>query len=230
MEKQRENNRKQAAFYRRTDETSGLKGAALAAAKNAAVTENAAVIENAAAIENTVATETAAATEEISAAEETAAAEQTTWADPEEERRRRRETREKYGDILSLSRPVSLKHPPMARNDRAAQFMPFAALTGYHAAIDETGRFTEEMSDLSDDWKEDLNIQLRSLLAEGKDTVASVTYFKADEKKSGGAYVTVTGTIKKMDEAMLYLTSGESVLLSDILWIQAEFGGPEDAE
>ena len=109
-----------------------------------------------------------------------------------------------YSDIINLPHPVSKKHPQMSLYDRAAQFSPFSALTGHEAAIAETGRLTEERTELDEDAKERLDEKLQNLLfrlqvcgAEG--LPIRVTYFVPDEKKEGGAYQEYTGSLKRLD-------------------------------
>jgi hypothetical protein len=107
----------------------------------------------------------------------------------------------KYDDIINLERPLSLKHPRMPISDRAAQFAPFAALTGYDDAIDETGRYTDNMAELSEDAKELLDrkqIFLSHIIDEKPEI--TVTYFVPDAKKSGGEYKTICGKLKAIDE------------------------------
>ena len=103
----------------------------------------------------------------------------------------------KYEDIIGLSRPVSKKHPPMSRENRAAQFAPFAALTGFEGAIKETARVTGEKIELDETQKTFLDEKLKVLLREK--TPALFTYFQKDEQKEGGAYITVSGIVKKTD-------------------------------
>lgn len=103
-----------------------------------------------------------------------------------------------YDDIINLKRPISKKHKPMSLYNRAAQFAPFAALTGYDDVIDETGRLTNEMLQLDEYQKLDINNQLLYLI-ENKNVVASYTYFIKDKYKKGGYYITVVGNIKKVD-------------------------------
>lgn len=103
-----------------------------------------------------------------------------------------------YDDIINLKRPISKKHKPMSLYNRAAQFAPFAALTGYDDVIDETGRLTDEMLQLDEYQKTDINNQLLYLI-ENKDVVATYTYFIKDKYKKGGSYITVVGNIKKVD-------------------------------
>lgn len=106
----------------------------------------------------------------------------------------------KYGDIIHLPHHVSSVHPHMPVSDRAAQFAPFAALTGYGDVIKETARQTDEGPDLSEDEKQELNykIQLACALPGEKPEIV-LTYFVQDEKKSGGAYHTARGKIRRID-------------------------------
>ena len=103
-----------------------------------------------------------------------------------------------YDDIINLSRPISKKHKPMSLINRAAQFAPFAALTGYDDVIEETGRLTDEKIELDEYEISDINNVLL-YLCENKDVVASFTYYVKDKRKSGGAYVNAVGSIIKND-------------------------------
>ena len=107
----------------------------------------------------------------------------------------------KYDDIINLPHHVSKKHPQMSLHDRAAQFSPFAALTGHKAAINETARLTDEKQILSEDVIAKLNEQL-NLIKENisSNPIVTITYFVPDDKKSGGAYISYTGVVKKIDE------------------------------
>lgn len=107
----------------------------------------------------------------------------------------------KYDDIINLPHHVSKKHPQMSLHDRAAQFSPFAALTGHKAAINETARLTDEKQILSEDVIAKLNEQL-NLIKEniGTNQTVTITYFVPDDKKLGGAYISHTGVVKKIDE------------------------------
>ena len=108
-----------------------------------------------------------------------------------------------YDDIISLPHHVSAKRPRMPFPDRAAQFSPFAALTDLGAALDETARLTDERIELSEEQKEEISFTLRRLqeqLAVGETPEAEIVYFCPDDKKSGGAYRTATGAVKKVDE------------------------------
>lgn len=130
-----------------------------------------------------------------------------------------------YDDIIHLPHHVSKTRPQMSLEDRAAQFSPFAALTGYDAAILETGRLTEDKLELGEETQAILDRKQR-YLAEIIDTKPeiTVTYFVPDEKKSGGAYSTVTGFLKRIDEyeRVLMLTDGRKIQLDAVLDIESE--------
>lgn len=128
-----------------------------------------------------------------------------------------------YDDIINLPRPVSLKHPRMSRADRAAQFGSFSALTGHAAAIKETARLTNQKIELDDEQERILNenlSQLQDQIAEHPQV--TVTYFQPDEKKSGGAYVTITDTVKWIDEyeRTVVLQNGKKISIGDIYEIR----------
>ena len=107
----------------------------------------------------------------------------------------------KYDDIINLPHHVSKNHPQMSLHDRAAQFSPFAALTGHKAAINEIARLTDEKQILSEDVIAKLNEQL-NLIKEniGTNQTVTITYFVPDDKKLGGAYISHIGVVKKIDE------------------------------
>ncbi len=123
-----------------------------------------------------------------------------------------------YNDIINLPHHVSTKHPRMKMIDRAAQFSPFAALTGHGAAVSETERLTENFAEPDEYEKSIINEKLR-FLAElvSQRPVAEIVYFEPDKRKDGGEYVTVTGEVKKIDSV------GQSVLMADGQRISAEF-------
>lgn len=130
-----------------------------------------------------------------------------------------------YNDIINLPHHVSSKRPQMSMLDRAAQFSPFAALTGYDDAIQETGRLTDEKINLSEEEKEALDRKQQILLERLDERPAlTVIYFVPDEKKSGGAYVTKSGKLKKIDEVerMMTLTDGTKISLDDVYDIESE--------
>lgn len=108
-----------------------------------------------------------------------------------------------YDDIISLPHHVSGHHPQMSLSDRAAQFSPFAALSGLGAALDETARFSDDRLELSEEQKEEIGFILRQLqerIAAGETPEVETVYFCPDNKKSGGTYQTTTGVMKKVDE------------------------------
>lgn len=122
-----------------------------------------------------------------------------------------------YEDILYMPHHVSTKHPPMPASDRAAQFSPFAALTGHDAAIQETGRLTDIQVEQSEELRTLLD-RKQQYLATLERPEVTVTYFLPDERKDGGAYVTATGQLKRIDpvERVLILVGGQSIPLDDI--------------
>ena len=138
-----------------------------------------------------------------------------------------------YDDIIAKERPRSLKHPPMAAQNRAAQFSPFAALTGYEEAIEETARLTEEKRTLSEVQQEELDERLAALenaIAKGAGSSdgyqslpeARITYFVPDSLKAGGKYVTVTGIVRRIDRVRrrLVLSDRSEISLDDIWEIE----------
>ena len=125
-----------------------------------------------------------------------------------------------YDDIIALPHPEPRTHPRMSLHDRAAQFSPFAALTGHSAAIAETGRLTDSRITLdeSEMTRVDAALQrLRELLPQAP--AVSITYFVPDERKAGGSYQTVTGTARRIDTAngVLLLTDQRAIPIPDIL-------------
>ena len=132
---------------------------------------------------------------------------------------------DQYNDIIDLPHHVSATRPRMSMIDRAAQFSPFAALTGYDAAIKETDRLTDERIELSEESRAVLDRKQQLLLDNLADRpVVSVTYFVPDERKSGGAYITVAGRVKKVDDyqRLLLLTDGTKIPLDEILDMESE--------
>jgi hypothetical protein len=108
---------------------------------------------------------------------------------------------EEYDDIITLPHHVSKNHPPMPMMNRAAQFAPFAALTGYDAVIQETGRLTDDFIELDEYKKELLSRKTAELIEKiHEHPMVTITFFKPDERKAGGSYSTVSGKLKKVDE------------------------------
>ena len=130
-----------------------------------------------------------------------------------------------YDDIIELPYHVSATHPHMPMLDRAAQFSPFAALVGYDEAILETTRLTDEKTVLSEESKEELNQKLRIISEHlNDDPEVSITYFLPDTKKAGGAYVTATGYVNKIDllEYCVYVREGPMIPIDNIYEIKGE--------
>lgn len=127
--------------------------------------------------------------------------------------------KDNYEDIIHLPHHVSKTRPPMSMADRAAQFSPFAALTGYDDAILETGRLTDEKLEAGEERLAVLNTQFRILMDHLADhPEVSVTYFVPDDRKSGGAYVTVKGRVKKVNDfdRFLVLQDGLRIPMDDV--------------
>ena len=104
----------------------------------------------------------------------------------------------KYDDIINLTRPIS-KHPKLSIDSRAAQFAPFAALTGYDEQVKETARITSDKVILDEDALEKINNKLDYINKNFNDNIlVNVTYFIPDKKKSGGKYVDIKGTVTKI--------------------------------
>ncbi|MEE1031629.1 MAG: hypothetical protein U0L12_05765 [Ruminococcus sp.] len=131
----------------------------------------------------------------------------------------------KYDDLLYMPHPVSKKHPQMPILDRAAQFAPFAALTGHSAAIKETARLTDSKIELDEDTRMQLDMKQQILLEmTAKQPEIIVTYFKKDARKSGGSYLTVTGNLKKIDSYTheFVMNNNRRIPIDDIIAIESE--------
>lgn len=139
----------------------------------------------------------------------------------------------RYGDILNLPRHVSPTRRPMPPLERAAQFSPFAALTGYDAAIAESARTTQEKAELGEWELSELDEKLRRLLAAKDHPLITVTYFQPDSRKQGGAYVTVTERLKRirLPERQLLLADGTALSLDALSALSGEIftQGSEDS-
>ena len=125
----------------------------------------------------------------------------------------------RYDDIINLPHHVSTKHKHMSMIDRAAQFSPFMALTGFGSEVKEIQRLTDRKTELSEGEKEIINEKLM-LLAENirEKPFAAITYFVPDEKKAGGAYVTAEGHVKRVNEyeKSVIMTDGRVIIMEDI--------------
>lgn len=125
-----------------------------------------------------------------------------------------------YDDIIDLPHHVSSTHPPLSREKRAAQFSPFAALSGYGDCIDEAARFTDRKIDLVEDQRGELDAKLRRAIA--CNGSVDLTVFTPDGRKGGGSYKTLRARIEKVDEydASLVLEDGSRVLVGDVVRIE----------
>lgn len=135
----------------------------------------------------------------------------------------------KYEDIIKLQHHVSKTRPQMPMSDRAAQFAPFAALTGYDDAVKETGRLTDDKIEPEESTLNELNAKIQLLRENLEDTPEiTFTYFKPDERKAGGSYLTITGTVKKLDdyERQIVLQDGTKLPIDDILDINGDIFAP----
>lgn len=126
-----------------------------------------------------------------------------------------------YGDIINLPYKKSKKYKHMSQKDRAAQFAPFAALTGHKQLIHETQRITEEKREIDENKQQILNQKLNYFI-EIKEKV-KITYFKKDARKAGGSYQTMIQSIKKLDvnNKIITLQNKQIINLSDIYEIEA---------
>lgn len=130
-----------------------------------------------------------------------------------------------YEDIIHLPYFKSEKHPPMSKTERAAQFLPFAALTGYDDEIKETARLTDTRITLSEDALLSLNMRLAFLSANlEKRLTVDILYFKEDETKAGGSYIHAKGSVKKIDdiEHLIIMNDQKQIPIHDIIDINIE--------
>ena len=131
-----------------------------------------------------------------------------------------------YDDIIHLPHHVSATHPHMSKAERAAQFSPFAALTGYEDVLTETARKTEQKIELDETIKEELDQKLH-LLAEHvqNPTSVSITYFQPDDYKEGGQYVTKTCRIRKINSMtqVIQTTDGSQIPICSLLKTESDF-------
>ena len=138
-----------------------------------------------------------------------------------------------YEDIINMEHPTSKKHPRMSMYARAAQFAPFAALTGHDAAIEETARLTDRQLELDEDTLARLNDKL-NIIGEniGADTPVSITYFVPDERKDGGSYQTITGIVKRIDEyeSQIIMTDGAKILINRICALESNMFPKNEVE
>lgn len=133
----------------------------------------------------------------------------------------------KYDDIIDLPHFVSKKYPQMSMRDRAAQFSPFAALTGYDAEIKETARLTDKRIEFDEDMLQKLDEKMcviRKRLDSGQKCRVVISYFERDSKKEGGKYLNIYGEVNKIDEYrnIIVFMNGERIPISDVVNIEIE--------
>lgn len=131
----------------------------------------------------------------------------------------------KYDEIMGLPHHVSRTRPQMPMSDRAAQFAPFAALTGYDSAIKETGRLTDEKIELDEEALTALDMKYQFLMDALDDAPeVTITYFQPDERKAGGKYVSAVGVVRKVDdfERRITMQDGAKIQMDDVLSIDGE--------
>lgn len=129
----------------------------------------------------------------------------------------------KYDDIIKLPHHVSERHLQMSLEERSAQFAPFAALTGYEDAVEETARITDEWIDIDEDIKSKLDEKMQEICKVIADKpLVTVTYFAADSKKNGGKYLTVSGNLKQIDNVrqVVIFNNGTEIAIRDIFDIK----------
>ena len=131
----------------------------------------------------------------------------------------------KYDDIINLSNPTPACKPRMSALDRAAQFAPFAALTGYEAVVAEAARLTDDRLELSEDMKIILNDKMQMIVDNlDKEPFVTVRYFVPDKRKAGGVYVEVSGIVKEIDEyeRCIVMTDGIKIPIEQVRAIDGE--------
>lgn len=130
-----------------------------------------------------------------------------------------------YEDIVNLPPHISKRHPQPSMMDRAARFAPFAAITGYEEMVLEEARVTEERIDLDEGTLALLNEKL-NMIQEflDEEPEVTITYFEPDKKKSGGAYISITGIVKRIDgyEHLVILTDGKKIRIEDIYALESD--------
>ena len=130
-----------------------------------------------------------------------------------------------YEDIVNLPPHISKKHPQPSMMDRAARFAPFAAITGYEEMVLEEARVTDERIEMDESSKAALNEKLNIILEFlDEQPEVSITYFEPDMRKAGGAYVTITGTVKRIDEyeRIILMTDEKKIKIDEIYAIESD--------
>ena len=136
-----------------------------------------------------------------------------------------RQAKDKYADIINLPHHVSRTHPQMSMADRAAQFSPFAALTGHDAAIAEAARLTNERPILDESVKQEIS-DLLLLASTDSSLVLNIVYFVPDTRKAGGSYTEISGRIKKLipHEKLLIMDTGTRIPVEDVVEVYKNQG------
>ena len=130
-----------------------------------------------------------------------------------------------YEDIVNLPRHISKVHPQATMADRAARFSPFAAISGYEDMVKEAARVTEERIDITDAAKELLNEKLNMIIEFlDEEPEVTITYFEPDKKKDGGAYISITGTVKRIDEyeRIVLMSDDKKIRTEEIYAIESD--------
>lgn len=133
---------------------------------------------------------------------------------------------ENYNDIINLPHHKSSTRPHMSNRDRAAQFAPFAALTGHDSAIKETARLTDDFIEISEDKMTALSAKMQMIIENILETPeVEFTYFAPDENKLGGAYISKMGNVRRVDEydSVVIFTDGVKIPIDSIIDINGEF-------
>lgn len=130
-----------------------------------------------------------------------------------------------YEDIVNLPRHISKVHPQATMADRAARFSPFAAISGYEDMVKEAARVTEARIDITDATKELLNEKLNMIIEFlDEEPEVTITYFEPDKKKDGGAYISITGTVKRIDEyeRIVLMSDDKKIRIEEIYAIESD--------
>ncbi len=137
---------------------------------------------------------------------------------------------EKYESIIALPHPEPQNHARMSKESRAAQFAPYSALSGYEGAIEETGRRTDKKIELDESEKEIINARLLLAAEEAENMRVKITYFVPDGRKSGGAYLSVCGSIGLTDEIKreITLTNGRIIPIDEIIAVEEDENEPQE--
>ena len=132
----------------------------------------------------------------------------------------------RYNDIINLPHHVSADRPHMSMANRAAQFSPFSALSGYVESVRETARLTDTRIDLDECAKAALDAKLQAIQSRlPEQTRVSITYFAPDARKSGGAYITAAGNVRKIDGVrhIVQLADRTEIPIEDMIDIEGDF-------